>query len=208
MAERKKKHAGNDVPAEQDATPVYYDKADDEHCKGQDETADTQADESSEGKPDETARLGAELKEANEKYLRLYAEMENYRKKMRKDREEFLAYCNEDLLYELLPVLDTLEMAIMHSAAGNEESQGSLKQGVENTLREFLRTLEKFGLKPIDAVGQPFDPAYHHAMSQVDRPDVEPDSVVEEMRRGYVYKEKVLRPSMVAVSKKPQEDNG
>jgi len=202
MAERKKRHPHAHEPEEcetesRGAMPcdTAENRTDETPCKATDEGHD------------DIAKLGAELQEANDKYLRLYAEMENYKKKVRKDKEEFMAYCNESLLYELLPVLDTLEMAILHSSKGNDETQDSLKKGVENTLREFLRTLEKFGLKPIPAVGQPFDPAYHHAMAQVDRPDVEPGSVVQEMRKGYVYKEKVLRPSLVAVSKKPQENN-
>jgi molecular chaperone GrpE len=198
MAERKKRHAGTHAPDEQDATSVYYNAPDDVSDTKIDTTPAPETDEGH----DDIARLSAELTEANDKYLRLYAEMENYKKKVRKDKEEFMAYCNEDLLYELLPVLDTLEMAIMHSSRSSEEAQDSLTKGVENTLREFLRTLEKFGLKPIGSVGQPFDPAYHHAMTQVDRPDVEPGSIVEEMRKGYLYKEKVLRPSMVSVAKK------
>lgn len=188
MAERKKRHTEANTPAWHEAAPV--------------------PDEEPVEKPDETGKRSAELNEANDKYLRLYAEMENYKKKVRKDREEFMAYCNEDLMYELLPVMDSLEMALTHSSKGGEEAQGSLRQGVENTLREFNRTLEKFGLKAIGAVGQPFDPAYHHAMSHIDRSDVEPGNVADEMRRGYLYKEKVLRPSLVAVSKKPQDNNG
>jgi molecular chaperone GrpE len=155
---------------------------------------------------DETGKLKAEAAEANDKYLRLYAEMENYKKKVRKDKEEFLAYCNENLLYEMLPVIDSMEMALQHSATGNDEAQASLKQGVENTLREMLRTLEKFGLKQINSVGKPFDPAYHHAMSQVEKTDMEPEHIVEEMRSGYQYKDKVLRPSLVSVSKQQQEN--
>jgi molecular chaperone GrpE len=203
MAERKKRHPHAHEPEEHEMEAVGGTAPDETSVSRSDEASCQAADDGN----DETVKLSAELKEANEKYLRLYAEMENYKKKVRKDKEEFLSYCNEDLLYELLPALDSLEMAILHSAKGNEEAQDSLKKGVENTLREFLRTLEKFGLKPIAAVGQPFDPAYHHAMSHVDRSDVEPGNVVEEMRKGYVYKEKVLRPSMVAVSKKPQENS-
>jgi molecular chaperone GrpE len=187
MAERKKRHTEAQAPTASESAPVQV--------------------EIPAEKPVETEKLSAELNEANDKYLRLYAEMENYKKKVRKDREEFMAYCNEDLMYELLPVLDSLEMALTHSAKGSEEVQGSLRQGVENTLREFNRTLEKFGLRAIGAVGQQFDPAYHHAMSHIDRVDVEPGNVADELRKGYLYKEKVLRPSLVAVSKKPQDNN-
>lgn len=150
----------------------------------------------------ELEKIRGELKEANDKYLRLYAEFENYKKKVRKEREEFFAYCNEDLLYELLPVMDNLEMAFKHTSEGNADALQSLKQGVENTLRELNRTLEKFGLKAIEATGLPFDPAYHHAMSQIEDPEAEDKTVLKEMRKGYRYKDKVLRPSLVAVSKK------
>ncbi|BCB97185.1 protein GrpE [Dissulfurispira thermophila] len=143
--------------------------------------------------------MQAELTEAKDKYLRLYAEFENYKKKVQKDREELIKYSNESLIYELLPALDNLEMALRHSVEANSES---LIKGVENTFRELVRILEKFGLKSIDAIGKPFDPAYHHAMSQVERDDVESNTVVEEFRKGYLYNEKVLRPSLVAVSKK------
>ncbi len=143
--------------------------------------------------------IQAELADIKDKYLRLYAEFENYKKKVQKDREDLIKYSNESLIYELLPALDNLEMALKHSAEKNSES---LIKGVENTLRELNRTLEKFGLTAIEALGKPFDPAYHHAMSQAERDDVESNTVVEEFRKGYLYNEKVLRPSLVAVSKK------
>jgi len=144
--------------------------------------------------------IQTELADIKDKYLRLYAEFENYKKKVQKDREELIKYSNESLVYELLPALDNLEMALKHSSEANLES---LIKGVENTFREFVRILEKFGLKSIDALGKPFDPAYHHAMSQVQKDDVESNTVVEEFRKGYLYNEKVLRPSLVAVSKRP-----
>ncbi len=144
-----------------------------------------------------------ELQEAKDKYLRLYAEFENYRRRVNKDKEELVKYGNEALIYELLPVLDNLEMALQH--ASDEESSSGLVQGVELTLKELMKTLEKFGLSPIEADGRPFDPSVHHAMSQVVREDVDEKIVVEEFRRGYLLKEKVLRPSLVAVSKKPSQ---
>lgn len=138
-------------------------------------------------------------REINEKYLRLYADFENYKKKVQKDKEELIKYSNESIIYELLPVIDSLEMALVHAEKGDDFR--SLAQGVENTLRELKRTLEKFGLTVIEAQGKPFDPSYHHAMSQVERQDVENNIVIEEFRKGYIYKEKVLRPSLVIVSK-------
>ena len=145
-------------------------------------------------------RLTAQLQEINDKYVRLYAEFENYKKRVNKDKEELIKYGNENLLYELLPVIDNLEMALKH--ASNNVSSG-LVQGVEITLKELNKTLEKFGLIAIDADGKPFDPLIHHAMMQVERDDVEENTVVEELRKGYMLKDKVLRPALVAVSKNP-----
>jgi len=154
---------------------------------------------------DEKERLAAELKEANDKYLRLYAEFDNYRKRMNKDKEELIKYGNERLLHELLPFIDHLEMALKH--ASNEASSG-LVEGIEITLKGLKKTLEKFGLTEIEAEGKPFDPSMHHAMSQVERKDVDENMVVEELRKGYMLKDKVLRASLVAVSKKPVKDQG
>lgn len=151
---------------------------------------------------DEKERLTAELREANDKYVRLYAEFENYKRRVNKDKEELIKYGSENLLHELLPVIDHLEMALKH--ASNDVSSG-LVQGVEITLKELKKTLEKFGLTEIEAYGKPFDPLVHHAMSQVERDDVDEKIVVEEFRKGYMLKDKVLRPSLVAVSKKPME---
>src|SRR4030042_4533846 len=147
---------------------------------------------------DEKDRLNAQLQEMNDRYVRLYAEFENYKKRVNKDKEEIIKYGNESLLYEFLPVIDHLEMALKH--ASDDVSSG-LIQGVEITLKELKRTLEKFGLTEIEAEGKPFDPAVHHAMSQVGRDDIGDNLVVEEFRKGYRLKDKVLRPSLVAVSK-------
>lgn len=160
---------------------------------------ETEAKGSFEEVVDEKERLTAEIQEINDKYLRLYAEFENYKKRVNKDKEEIFKYGNESLLYELLPIIDNLEMALKH--ATNCVSEG-LVQGVEITLKELQRTLEKFGLNPIEANGKPFDPLVHHAMTQVERDDVDEKTVVEEFRRGYMFRDKVLRPSLVAVSKK------
>ncbi|MDI6801008.1 MAG: nucleotide exchange factor GrpE [Thermodesulfovibrionales bacterium] len=153
-----------------------------------------------------TEDIKAELEGLKDKYLRLCAEFENYKKKVQKDRDELIRYSTESLIYELLSVIDSMEMALKHS----EDSAGlssSLVKGVENTVRELNRILEKSGLTAIEAMGKPFDPAYHHAMTQVEADEVESNTVVEEYRKGYIYGDKVLRPSLVAVSKKTVKSN-
>jgi molecular chaperone GrpE len=146
--------------------------------------------------------VNSEVDELNSKYLRLYADFENYRKRVNKDKEDLVRFGNESLLYELLPAIDNLELALKHASG---ETNSGLVQGVEVTLKELQRTLEKFGLVRIEAAGRPFDPAVHHAMSQVERPDMDEKMIAEEFRAGYRYRDKVLRPALVAVSIKVQE---
>ena len=140
--------------------------------------------------------------ELNNKYLRLYAEFDNYKKRVNKDKEELIKYGNESLIYELLPIIDSLELALKHAL---EEPQAGIVQGVEMTLKELQRTLEKFGVSKIEAAGKKFDPSIHHAMTQAEREDLDEKMVAEELRSGYLYRDKVLRPSLVAVSIKPQK---
>lgn len=159
-----------------------------------------------EDKPrDLSENLQKELAEQKEKYLRLYAEFENYKRMVQKEREELINYSNEKLIKDLLPVIDNFELAIKH-ASGEESSKWieGMKKGVENTLKEFFRILEKYGVKPIDSLGQPFNPEVHHAVTTVETEEKEENIVVEELRKGYFYKDKLLREPLVAVSKKPR----
>lgn len=150
-------------------------------------------------------KLEAELKEAKDGYLRLYAEFDNYKKRMQKDRAELLKYANEDLLYELLPSLDNVEIALKHVDMEHADpAVKNLAEGVNMTMRELMRALQKFGLERIDAAeGAAFNPEVHHAVSTVERDDMDENHVVDVMRQGFMYKDKVLRAAMVSVSKKP-----
>ncbi len=162
---------------------------------------DIQTTESAKDDPD-VERLKQEINELKDKYIRLYAEFDNYKRKTQRDKEDLIKYSNESLINDLLPVLDSIEMALKHSTLSCADNIESLRKGVENTLRELQRTLEKYGVVPIEAAGREFDPSCHHAMSQAEREDVEDNTVIEEFRKGYMLKEKVLRPSLVVVSKK------
>ncbi len=145
--------------------------------------------------------LKKELEDMKDKYMRLYAEFENYKRMAAREREEIIKYSNEALINNLIPSIDNLEMALKHA----ENTNSGLLDGVRLTLKEILRALEKAGLTPIDSYMKPFDPLYHEAMSMVEREDLDEMTVVEEYRKGYIYKDKVLRPSLVAVSKKPEK---
>ena len=142
-----------------------------------------------------------EAAEANEKYLRSYADFENYRKRMQRDQADFKKYANEQMAHELLTVIDHLGLAIKHaSESGGGEG---LQQGVEMVYKQSRDVLEKFGIVPFKADGERFDPAMHEAMMQVETGDAPENTVVQVFQDGYRYHEKVLRHAKVGVSKKP-----
>lgn len=147
--------------------------------------------------------LKKEIAELKDKYLRLYADFENYKRLSAKNKVELIKYSNEELVRELLSVIDHLELALQHSS--NDEASLALAEGVQMTLKELKTTLEKFGLITIEALGKPFDPFFHHAISQVESEESDEDTVVSEFRKGYMLKDKVLRASLVGVSKKSTE---
>jgi molecular chaperone GrpE len=151
------------------------------------------------------AQKTKEATEANEKYLRTYADFDNYRKRMQRDLADFRLYANEQLALELLPVIDHLGLALKHASAAEENSQG-LQQGVELVYKQLRDVLEKFGIKSFESWGEPFDPAKHDAMMQVERDDVPANMVVQVMNEGYLYHDKVLRHAKVGVSKRPKEE--
>lgn len=156
---------------------------------------------SEEKEEDEAGKLRAEAEEARDEYLRLYAEFENFKKRTAKDKAELAKYANESILTELLTSVDNLEIALKH--ADQESTKKNFLDGVQMTLRELYRTFEKFGVTPIKSEGQPFDPEFHHAVAHLERDDMDENLVVAELRKGFMYNDKVLRASMVSVSKKP-----
>ncbi|KPJ98819.1 MAG: hypothetical protein AMK71_10790 [Nitrospira bacterium SG8_35_4] len=148
--------------------------------------------------------LKQSLSEANDKYVRLYADFENYKKISARNREDLLKYANEDIMVDILTVIDHLELALQH--VSNNEAIDSLTEGVNLTLKELKSVLEKHGLVEISALGKPFDPAVHHAMSQIETEEAEENTVVKEFRKGYKLRDRVLRAAMVGVAKK-QDDS-
>lgn len=144
-----------------------------------------------------------ELQEASEKnhdlYLRSEAEIENIKKRNRKDKEEWVKYANETLIKEILPVMDNLEMAISHSQ--EENSIQALREGIELTLKGLRDVLGKSGLEQVKAKGEPFDPNYHHAVFEQADEDVDSGIILKELQKGYMLKNRLIRPAMVIVSK-------
>jgi molecular chaperone GrpE len=148
-----------------------------------------------------------EAAEANEKYLRTYADFENYRKRVQRDQLDFKKYANEQMALELLTVIDHLGLAIRHANEAGGGGEG-LQQGVEMVYKQFRDVLEKFGIAPFKAEGENFDPAMHEAMMQVETAEVPENTVVQVFQDGYRYHEKVLRHAKVGVSKRPTGQAG
>ena len=145
-------------------------------------------------------QLAAKEKEAREnwdRFLRERADLENYRKRVGREKEELLNYGNKSLLEEILPVIDNLERALAHAP---DDGQGAVVEGIRMTHAMLLTALKKFNVTPIEAVGTPFDSAFHQAMAQVPTDQYEPNTIVEEYQKGYMLKERLLRPSMVSVA--------
>jgi len=150
------------------------------------------------------AEAEAETKQLYDRFLRVSAEFDNYKKRQQRDIIEYRKYATEAVFKDLLSVVDNLERALEagKNGSGQTDAAGGLIKGVEITLSEVLRIFEKFGVSPIEALEQPFDPTYHQAVQQ-EVVDEKPDNtVVGELQKGYVFHDRLLRPSMVVVSKK------
>jgi molecular chaperone GrpE len=144
------------------------------------------------------------FKELNDKYLRLAAEFDNYKRLAQRDQRDLIRFGNEQLLKELLPVVDNLERAVKASRDGG--SSDVLIQGVDLTLKQLTGALTRFHVLPVETVGQPFDPATHQAVASVASEKVPEQHVVDEFQRGYRLHDRTLRAAMVSVSTGQAQD--
>jgi molecular chaperone GrpE len=169
---------------------------------------------------DRVAAVQAERDEMKDRMLRIAAEFENWKKRARKEQDEGEAKAREAVLRDMLDVMDNLERAVgaygvgdtpvkpgAGSAAATADAQAVLK-GVELVLRLFQSKLDRYGIKRIDAEGQPFDPHLHEAISRIETADVRAGHVAVEMQRGYRIGDRLLRPSMVGVAIAPTQTSG
>ena len=140
-----------------------------------------------------------ECRNAHDKYLRLAAEFDNYKRISQRDQRDQIKFGNEQLLKELLVVVDNLDRAI--KSAKDNGGTGALVQGVELTYKQLLAVLTKFGVSPVESVGKPFDPTTQQAVAQVESDTVPEHGVVEEFQKGYLLHDRILRAAMVSVSK-------
>ncbi|RAX53139.1 nucleotide exchange factor GrpE [Helicobacter sp. 16-1353] len=149
------------------------------------------------------------IKELEDRYVRAYAEFENVKKRLEREKYQSLEYANEMILKDLLPVLDTLESALngidldskdSTDSANLKEKLQSVKNGIQLTLENFLKALNKHGITPIPA-DKEFDPNLHNAIMQVKDESKNDGEISQVMQKGYKYKERVIRPSMVSITK-------
>jgi len=172
------------------------------------EPADSQAVEVTSLLPEEMQKLVQEKEQQYDRLLRLQADFDNYRKRIQKEQANLIRYGAENALREILPVIDNVERAV-ESARKHDDSNSQLREGIELILSQFLNALEKLGVQPIEAVGQPFDPNKHDALLHVHAPDSMEGLVVEEVRKGYYLHDKVLRPAQVTVgTSQPVQESG
>ena len=149
--------------------------------------------------PDAEATLKAEIARLKDQLLRTLADFDNFRKRTRREIADAERVAREDLLRELLPVFDNLERASQHAGAATEIQ--SLTDGIQLVMRQFLDTLAKLGVERVVTVGQPFDPAVHEAVQQVESADLPPGCVAQELLAGYHVGDRLIRPAMVVVAR-------
>ena len=163
------------------------------------DSAETQAGESEQTAPEDAdairEKYEAELAEKENRYLRLQADFENFRRRTRQEKEELAAVVTQNLLKDLLPFLDNFERAL---AAENSDAE-SLRAGVEMMYKQLVEALKKEGLEYIETKDKPFDPNFHQAVMRVEDAEKEDGTIVAELQKGYMVKGRVIRPSMVQV---------
>ncbi len=144
---------------------------------------------------EEIQKLKDELSASNDKYLRLLAEFDNYKRRTQKEKEGTYDLAVGNTVNDIIPVLDTLEIS-MKNETGNVEDY---RKGIELVIKKFNDTLAKLGVTPIEAIGKPFDPEFHNAVMNSEDGDGESGTVLDEFQKGYMLKDKVIRHSMVKV---------
>jgi molecular chaperone GrpE len=145
-----------------------------------------------------------EVKNLNDRYLRLAAEFENYKRLAQRDQREQAKFANENILKELLPVIDNLQRAVNFSKSVTGCDQ--LIEGVQLTLKQFIETLSKFGIKQITSIGEPFDPSRHQAVATIPSNDQPEHTIIQEHQPGYLLHDRILRAAMVTVAAAPREE--
>lgn len=191
-------NTGEKQSAEQDLDGTYTaeETANEQSEQAEAIQADELTDEAAVGGEIEELRKQAE--ESQQRYLRVQADFDNFRRRSRQEKEDFAKYASLKLIEQLLPVVDNFERAL--SSSKDTKDFEALAKGLDMTFRQLDQLLVQEGLTPIEVVGQPFNPEYHQAIMQVESEEHEEGMVVEEVQKGYKLKDKVVRPAMVKVS--------
>lgn len=152
---------------------------------------------------DQIAQLQEQLKQSEDKYLRVHADFENIKKRLEKEKYQAIDYASEKFARDLLAPIDSLQMALKsaHAELSADELLGKLKEGIELTIKNFNTVFEKHDISTVETNGE-FDPNFHDAVMQVDSAEHEDGQIVQELQKGYKYKERLLRPAMVSICKK------
>jgi molecular chaperone GrpE len=196
LSTEQKNHFEGNADAEQ-----QNEQADAQYTEGAEQASvESEAAESIqvEGSEQELQQLRLQSDENYQRFLRTQADFDNFRRRTRQEKEEFAKYASLKVIEQLLPVVDNLERAL---AAGKDgKDYEALLKGVDMIYRQLDQTLANEGVTPMEAVGQPFNPEFHQAIMQVESEEHEEGIVVEEIQKGYLLKDKILRPAMVKVS--------
>ncbi|MFY9084649.1 nucleotide exchange factor GrpE [Aliarcobacter cryaerophilus] len=170
-------------------------------CESSKECCEGKEEQKEESLEDVIARLEDELKQSEDKFLRVHADFENIKKRLEREKYQAIDYASEKFAKDLLTPLDTLEMALNSANAdlSSEELLPKLKEGIELTIKSFITTFEKHNITKVDTNCE-FDPNVHNAVMQVDSPDHETGQIVSELQKGYMLKDRLLRPSMVSIA--------
>lgn len=172
--------------------------------EAEDEDQDATQDDGEQAEDDLTVELAQALEETRDQLLRARAEFDNYRKRVARDSERVRKMAAESLLKDLLPVADNFERALQHG----EAEPGTLFEGIKMVHKQFVDVLARHGVEPIPAIGQPFDPNVHDALSRMPSDEHSEDTVALEYEKGYRLGDVVLRPAKVVVSSGPSEEAG
>jgi len=156
------------------------------------------SDDEKEGARQDLEKKIEENQALHDKYLRLAAEFDNYKRRAQRDQSDGIRFANEKLLKDILPTIDNLERAIQ---SGREQTGEALLEGITLTHKQFIDTLTKLGVRQITSLGEPFDPSRHQAIAQVESDSMPANTVADEFQKGYFLHERILRPAMVTVAK-------
>src|SRR5687768_17051445 len=170
------------------------------------EPVPVELDPSAEQPQEQLDQIKAQAAKADEYWnqlLRMAADLDNYKKRAAREKQDAIKFANESLLGKLIPVLDNFEMALAATATAPDGSAGSLQQGVNMIQQQLNQVLTEAGLDEINAAGQPFDPNCHEAVSQQESAEVPEGHVLQQLRKGYKLRERLLRPATVIVAKAP-----